>query len=47
MSAQLESIDKNIAALDMNLSDFNSKAPKPDSAAARLEKALAADKASS
>ena len=31
ISAQLETIDKSIAALDMNLSDFNAKAPKEGS----------------
>ena len=41
ISAQLEAIDKSIAALDMNLSDFNAKAPKEDTAASRIEKALA------
>ena len=41
ISAQLEAIDKSIAALDMNLSDFNDKAPKADTAARRIELALA------
>ena len=40
ISAQLEAIDKSIAALDMNLSDFNAKAPKEDTAARRIELAL-------
>ena len=36
----MEAIDKSIAALDMNLSDFNAKAPKEDTAARRIELAL-------